>query len=101
MNSKLTIDTRPVRDNSRSIRTKKHPAPRSIRGNVYIASPLQTYPTERYDAKIRRLRHHFPNASVLPARDLFASTVDWRQRWPEIVTTLTALVFFDDGEGWI
>jgi len=68
---------------------------------VYIASSLQTYSTARYDANLHLLRDLFPGAAVLPARDLFASTPDWRRRWPSLLPTLAALVFFHDGDGFI
>lgn len=68
---------------------------RALRGRVYVASPIQTYATPRYDAMLARLRQLLPQAEVLPARDLFTSNEDWRQRWPVLLPTLDALVFFD------
>ncbi len=75
--------------------------PATITGPVYLASPLGTFRTPSYDAKLAATRAHFPRADVLPARDLFHSNDDWRHRWPSILPTLRALVFFDDGAGYL
>ncbi|MBA3274580.1 MAG: hypothetical protein H0T72_02205 [Chloroflexia bacterium] len=42
-----------------------------------------------------------PNADLLAARNLFTSNAEWRRRWPGILPTLAALVFFDDADGCI
>ncbi len=68
---------------------------------VYVASPLTTYRTARYDAKLVQIGQRFPTATLLPARDLFRSTADWRERWPALLPTLAALVFFADIDGTI
>lgn len=68
---------------------------------VYIASPISTYGTARYDAMVSRVRSHFPESDILPARDLFTSNADWRRKWPVILPTLDAVVFFDDDDGCI
>lgn len=44
---------------------------------------------------------HFPNATVVAARDLYVDTSDWRARWPKERRSYKALVFFDDGTSWI
>lgn len=74
---------------------------RTITGRVYVASSLSTYDTDRYDQMVESVREHFPHADLLPARDQFTSNADWRRRWPGMLPTLQAVVFFDDGEGWI
>jgi hypothetical protein len=66
-----------------------------------VAAPLATFGTPRYGANLARLRAHFPNAELAPARELFPSTVDWRRRWDGVLAGLAAVVFFDDGEGWV
>lgn len=75
--------------------------PTATAGRVYLASPLSTYGTERYERALESVRAKFPRASILPARDLFASNADWRERWRGIVRTLAAVVFFDDADGCI
>lgn len=70
--------------------------PTRITGRVYVASSLSTYDTPRYDRMISAVRLHVPKADILPARDQFTSNADWRRRWPEILPTLAAVVFFDD-----
>lgn len=94
-----------------SVNHKNHnTAPRARRNRVlrepaqhriYVASPLSTYHTTRYDRMLSRVRECFPESVILPARDLFASNADWRSRWPDILPTLDALVFFDDDAGCI
>ncbi len=61
---------------------------------VYVASPITTYRTPRYDLKLVLIAQHFPRAEILQPRHLFQSTADWRRRWPRILPTLTDLVFF-------
>lgn len=68
---------------------------------IYVASPLSTYGTARYDAMVSRVRSHYPDADILPARDLFGSNAHWRRKWPVILPTLDAVVFFDDDDGCI
>ncbi len=63
-------------------------------GRVYVASPITTYQTARYDRKLDQISQHFPRAEILQSRDLFESTADWRRRRPQILPTLTDLVFF-------
>ncbi len=63
---------------------------------VYIASSLSTYDTPRYAAMLTRLRDLLPDAELLSARDLFTCNADWLRKWPEILPTLAAVVFFDD-----
>lgn len=70
--------------------------PTRITGRVYVASSLSTYDTPRYDRMIDAVRLHFPDADILPARDQFTSNADWRRKWPRMLPTLAAMVFFDD-----
>jgi hypothetical protein len=81
-----------------STRCRQHPddAPR-----IYVASPLTTYRTPRYDAKLAQIGARFPAATLLPARDLFRSTAEWHEQWPLLLPTLTTLVFFTEIEGTI
>jgi len=50
---------------------------------IYIASPIATYQSPRYDQKLAQIARHFPGAEILQARHLFDSTADWRRRWPK------------------
>lgn len=75
--------------------------PSRITGRVYVASSLSTYSTARYEQMIDAARSHYPQATILPARDQFTSTDDWRRRWPELLNTLQAVVFFADDDGYI
>lgn len=79
----------------------QRPAPPHPAQRVYVASPLTTYRTPRYGAKLAEINERFPDATLLPARDLFRSTADWRERWPELLPTLTGLVFFAEIDGTI
>jgi hypothetical protein len=68
---------------------------------VYLASPLSTYQTQRYDAVLAQVEAQYPSAELLPARSLFQSTEDWSNRWPELLPTLTDLVFFAAPDGTV
>jgi hypothetical protein len=70
-------------------------------GRVYVASPLSTFLTDRYDTQLARLQKLLPNAELVPARELFTSNADWRQQWPALLRTLDVVVFFDDDDGCI
>ena len=74
---------------------------RTFTGRIYVASPIQTYGTPRYAAMVARLREVTPHAELLLARDIFISNSDWRARWPALLPTIDALVFFDDDDGCI
>lgn len=75
--------------------------PSIITGPVYIASSLSTYRTPRYDRMIESIRTLFPQSNAMPARDQFTSNADWRRKWPDILPTIAAVVFFDDGDGYL
>ena len=68
---------------------------------VYVAAPVTTYRTARHDHLHARARERFPGSEVLPARGMFASAAQWRARWPDILATLSVVVFIADENGWI
>jgi hypothetical protein len=72
-----------------------------ITGRVYVASSLHTFDTPRYNTELARIREHFPHAEIVPARGLFGSNAHWKRRWPDILTTIDALVFFADDDGYV
>ena len=83
-----------------SARTQR-PSRKDSSSRVYVASPLSTYQTDRYEAMVSRIRSHAPDADILPARDLFTGNADWRRNWPVILPMLDAVVFFADEDGCI
>lgn len=83
----------PNRDGGRSI-AQQHNVANDAARRVYVASPITTYGMPRYDLKLVLVAQHFPRAEILQPRELFRSTADWRSRWPQILPTLTDLVFF-------
>lgn len=76
-------------------------APTDVTGTVYLASPLSTYHTPRYDRMCEHVRNLFPNATVLPARDCGFTRATWLPRWRTMLPTLVAVVFFRDEAGMI
>src|SRR5262249_53204282 len=68
---------------------------------VYVASPLSTYQTKRYDLMLAYARRHFLDADLLPARGLYRDTAHWRQSWPRQLHRITTLVFFAATDGSI
>ena len=72
-----------------------------ITGRVYVASSLHTFDTPRYSTELARITEHFPNADLLPARGQFTSNADWKRGWSDILTTIDALVFFADDDGYV
>lgn len=83
----------PNRDGGRSI-THQDDVANGVVRRVYVASPITTYGTPRYDLKLALIAQHFPRAEILQPRHLFQSTAEWQKRWPRILSTLTDLVFF-------
>ncbi len=63
---------------------------------VYLASPMPTYQTARYDTMIEHARRAFPGAELLPARGLYHSSEHWLATWPEHLRRITTAVFFTD-----
>jgi hypothetical protein len=60
---------------------------------VYVAAPVLSYGTKKYDEAIRNLRRLFPNAELVEARNVFRNTDDWKRRWPEVLPTIDRVVF--------
>jgi len=75
--------------------------PATISGRVYIASPLATYKTPRYDTAVRSIQRAMPDARLLPARDQFRSNHHWRRTWRSVLRLTDGLVFFTDTDNTI
>jgi hypothetical protein len=65
---------------------------------IYVASPKAVYQTPRYDQMLLHARRHFPNADLLPARDLYLDNQHWRATWPKHLKRISAVVFFADAD---
>jgi hypothetical protein len=68
---------------------------------VYFASPLDTYWTKRYEARLTLVRRRFKAANILEPRHLFKNGDAWRAAWPELVRSLSTLVFIAGSDGSI
>lgn len=68
---------------------------------VYLASPLATYYTERYNHMLEAVRRHFPDSEILPARNLYHDNEHWRATWPVHLKRISAVAFFSDTDGTI
>jgi hypothetical protein len=68
---------------------------------VYLAAPKSEYGSPRYARLVALARKHFPDAELIEARTAFADTADWRASWPDILASLSALVFLTTEMGWI
>jgi hypothetical protein len=68
---------------------------------VYVASPLATYQTARYDRMLAQAQAHFPDADLLPARGLYHDSAHWRATWPQHLRRITGLLFFADPDSSI
>ena len=68
---------------------------------IYLAAPMTTYRTERYNRIVSQLQHHFAGDRLLSARYLYTSTADWRMKWPKLLPTLDALLFIAAEDGTI
>ncbi len=77
------------------------PPARQRKPAVYVASPLGTYHSPRYDRLLKVVRRQFPRGRVIPARGLFRDSNHWRSAWPILLSSISILVFFPDVCGWI
>ncbi len=71
----------------------------TARSGIYLASPIPTYATVRYDRMSDLVQSRYPGETVLEARRLFTSSEDWRAQWPGIVARIARLVFFANEDG--
>lgn len=71
------------------------------RQRVYFASPLGTYWTKRYEARLALVRRRFTKAKILEPRHLFKNGDAWRAAWPKLVRSVSALAFIADSDGSI
>jgi hypothetical protein len=82
-------------------RRKQASAPVSGRLAVYLSCPVTEFHSERYGAMRSLALTHFPDAELQEPRTLFRSRKDWILRWPELLNSIHAVVFFADPAGWI
>ena len=68
---------------------------------VYVASPIPTYATTRYDNFLAVVTEHHQAWEVIPARDRWRDNQDWRAGWTSLLDTLGALVAFGEPDGII
>src|SRR5262249_41909596 len=80
--------------------TSVSPAP-GRRQRVYLAAPIATYRTPRYDWAIAQVHAHFPEYQLLSPRELYTRADDCLAQWPATCSELSALVFITDGDDWI
>lgn len=68
---------------------------------IYLASPVGTFGTVRYQRQLAAARRHFPDAAIVEPCHLFLDTADWRRHWDYLITTLDVVVFFTSPAGGI
>ena len=71
----------------------------STRPRVYAAHPMTCYGTLHERRCVAAIRRQLPGVQVLNPAGLFASSDDWRDRWPEVRDDLDGLVIFADERG--
>ncbi len=67
---------------------------------VYLAAPMALYDGEAYDRALTLTKQRFARSRVVSAREEYKSSVDWFRRWPDVLRSLSALVFLAD-TGWL
>jgi len=63
------------------------------RHGIYLASPLPTYGTARYDRTVALVHAKYFGDPLLEPRILFARNEDWRDLWPGTVASIARFVF--------
>lgn len=70
--------------------------------NVYLMSPVTTYGTRYYKRMLKKTRSHFRRANIFVPSKLFASSADWRSKWPSLALTVDVGVMFGEkGSGTV
>ena len=70
-------------------------------GRLYIASPLPTYRTQRYERRLAAIVGQFPGVEILQPRLLFTNNAHWCTARPSLIKTLHGVVVFPDTDGTI
>ena len=97
----------PPRRNARRPRTepsaKKIPLGTipAVRERVYIAAPISSFGSPRYERMLGQLREALPEAEMVEARRAFRSNEHWRSHWPEILAGINRLAFLTADDGTI
>jgi hypothetical protein len=73
----------------------------ATRPHVYLAAPLSTHHSSRYDEAVEVLHRLFPDYGILSSRDMFRSNAEWRAKWALVLTLTDALAFIVDSDGCI
>jgi len=68
---------------------------------IYIASPVSTYQSRRYDLMSSRVAQRYPGATIMVARGMYESSHDWRKKWPEVLPRIDEFVFFAELDGTV
>lgn len=70
-----------------------------IDGRIYVASPTPTFGTDYHRRMLCYVRACLPGADLVLPSDVFESTEDWLRQWPNVLASLTGLVFFAEPDG--
>jgi hypothetical protein len=62
---------------------------------------MTEYDSQHYQEMRAAAIRHFPLATVLEPKRLFRSRQHWLTTWPELLPTLTRVVFFTAPDGWL
>ena len=72
-----------------------------LEGRWYLASPMSTYRTERYDAMVDLVRAKLGPVTEPLTKDMFVSNLQWLAALPEILSQVVGVAFFADGDGFL
>lgn len=68
---------------------------------AYVAAPIAEFGSKAQRRALRIILDRFPEAEVLDAAVLFADSLDWRRRWPELLRTIDRMIFVSGKAGII
>lgn len=71
------------------------------RASVYLASPVSVMEAPRCDTALAIVNEALPNAAIVEHQREFFDTAAWLIRWPAMLRTLGAIVFFPAADGTI
>lgn len=79
----------------------RHMASPEMVGEVYLSAPKSEEGTERYARQLAVIEELLPDAYIVEALTLYEDVAAWRIGMPEIMATMSALVFLTAPGGWV
>lgn len=67
----------------------------------YVASPVAMYTKPIYNKLLHQIQSEYGDFEVVPARGLYGSMQQFREKWPTILPSIGLLIFISDKDNTI